>query len=87
MTGYGLFKVVDKAKVKEVDSIMDHFLTAESAQSVVKLKAFSKFADTAAALNAAAAICEGTLDENLKNFLQESVVAKVRTAQHHSSST
>ncbi len=42
----------------------------------VKLKHFSKFADTAAALNAASAICEGTLDANLKTFLQESVVAK-----------
>lgn len=106
--GYGLFKVVDKAKVKDVDNLMDAFATPEAAATVyvcpsrslalpcvgacaiacltrvsacsvrsVKLKHFSKFADTAAALNAASAICEGTLDANLKTFLQESVVAKV----------
>lgn len=74
--GYALFKVLDKAKVKEADGIMDAFATPESAASVVKLKAFSKFADSVAALNANAAICEGTLDENLAKFLKESVVAK-----------
>ena len=35
----------------------------------VKLKAFSKFEDTTAALSAATAICDGKLDRGLKAFL------------------
>jgi nucleolar protein 58 len=45
----------------------------------VKLKKFSKFEDTDAAVAAATAICDGKLDKNLKKFLKKSVDAeKVR---------
>ena len=42
----------------------------------VKLKAFSKFEDTTAALSAATAICDGKLDRGLKAFLTSSLGAK-----------
>jgi nucleolar protein 58 len=42
----------------------------------VKLKAFSKFEDTTAALSAATAICDGKLDKGLKSFLTSAIGAK-----------
>ena len=42
----------------------------------VKLRAFSKFEDTTAALSAATAICDGKLDKGLRHFLAESIGSK-----------
>ena len=39
----------------------------------VKLKAFSKFEDTTAALSAATAICDGKLDKGLRQFLSSAI--------------
>ena len=42
----------------------------------MKLKAFSKFEDTTAALSAATAICDGKLDRGLKAFLSSALGSK-----------
>ena len=42
----------------------------------VKLKAFSKFEDTTAALSAATAICDGKLDRGLRTFLSDAIGSK-----------
>ena len=42
----------------------------------VKLKAFSKFEDTTAALSAATAICDGKLDKGLRTFLSDAIGSK-----------
>lgn len=57
------------------------FASPDSASSVVKLKSFHKFKDTAKALAAAAAICEGSLDKGLKKFLSKSIVDKKLSAK------
>lgn len=44
--GYALFKVTDEAKLASPDELHKHFESADSAARIVKLKAFSKFADT-----------------------------------------
>ena len=43
----------------------------------MKLKAFSKFEDTTAALSAATAICDGKLDRGLRTFLTSALGSKV----------
>ena len=75
-SGYALFKLANKGVLKVEESIADHFSTPEAAAQAVKLKAFSKFEDTTAALSAAASICDGKLDKSLKKFLKSAVVAK-----------
>jgi nucleolar protein 58 len=74
--GYALFKVMDKAKLENVDDSHKFFETPEAAQTVVKLNHFAKFADTTASLNAAVAQCDSMLDPQLKQFLQDNVVTK-----------
>lgn len=44
--GYALFKVKDEAKIANADDLQKSFADAEGAAKVVKLMAFSKFADT-----------------------------------------
>lgn len=72
--GYALFKVLDKAKLAKAEDVYKYFDTVEHAQEVVKLKAFSKFDDTTAALAAATSICDGKLDKSLKAFLKEAIL-------------
>eukprot|EP00744_Colponema_vietnamica_P001530 GILI01002524.1.p1 GENE.GILI01002524.1~~GILI01002524.1.p1 ORF type:complete len:460 (+),score=176.04 GILI01002524.1:94-1380(+) len=74
--GYALFKVLDEGKLKDVDSIWEEFQTPEKANKVVKLKAFSKFEDTADAVKAAAAVLEGKLAKSLQKFLKKNIVSK-----------
>jgi len=74
--GYALFNVLDKSKLQDIDKLYKCFETSEAAQAIVKLKAFSKFEDTTAALTAAAAICEETLADSLKTFLQENIISQ-----------
>lgn len=72
--GYALFKVLDKTKLAKAEDVYKHFGSSEAAQSVVKLKAFSKFEDTTSALAAATSICDGKLDKGLKSFLKEAIL-------------
>jgi len=75
--GYALFKLLDKTKLEKVDDIYKSFQNAEDANKIVKLKAFSKFADTSKALAAATSICDGKLDKGLKKFLKTTFVDKL----------
>lgn len=71
--GYALFKVTDKAALATPESVLRHFASPDAAAKAVKLKAFSKFEDTASALAAATSICDGKLDKGLRSFLKEAV--------------
>jgi nucleolar protein 58 len=68
--GYALFKVSKSLLKTDPTEIYKSFQDGDTASSLVKLKAFSKFDDTTKALSAAAAICDGTLDKGLKKFLK-----------------
>ncbi|KAM6945541.1 nucleolar protein 58 [Aplochiton taeniatus] len=73
--GYAIFKVLDEAKLQEVDSLWKEFETPEKANKIVKLKHFEKFVDTTEALAAATAMTEGKIGKSLKKILKK-VVAK-----------
>eukprot|EP00195_Chlamydomonas_chlamydogama_P017712 CAMPEP_0202889986 /NCGR_PEP_ID=MMETSP1392-20130828/514_1 /ASSEMBLY_ACC=CAM_ASM_000868 /TAXON_ID=225041 /ORGANISM="Chlamydomonas chlamydogama, Strain SAG 11-48b" /LENGTH=512 /DNA_ID=CAMNT_0049573453 /DNA_START=175 /DNA_END=1713 /DNA_ORIENTATION=+ len=72
--GYALFKVLKEDKLKQVDDLFNDFTSLESAQKVVKLKAFSKFENTAEALAAATALVDSKLGKGLKKFLKKHAV-------------
>jgi len=69
--GYALFKLLDEGKLASADSLWEEFQTPERAAKVVKLKAFSKFQDTATAVAAATALQNSTLDKSLSKFLKK----------------
>ena len=69
--GFALFKVLDEGKLKDVDNIWQYFNDLESAQKVLKLKHFYKFANTTEALDSAMAIDESKVSSVLKGFLKE----------------
>lgn len=52
--GFALFKVLDQTKLSDIPSLWQEFETPQKASKVVKLKAFTKFDNTADALAAAA---------------------------------
>ena len=68
--------MLDDSKLKQVDSIYEAFSSADKANKIVKLKAFSKFKDTHDALEATAALVESKLSKGLKKFLQKNIVEK-----------
>lgn len=74
--GYALFKVLDDGSLKDPDNLYKHFESGEKANKLLKLKAFSKFDDTAEALVAATAVVDGKLGKGLKKFLKKSIVSK-----------
>ncbi|KAI9357915.1 hypothetical protein DFJ73DRAFT_611760, partial [Zopfochytrium polystomum] len=67
--GYALFRMADESKLADADDIHRHFATPDAANKTVKLKAFSKFENTADALAAVTALVEGKLSKGLKSFL------------------
>ena len=44
--GFALFKVTKDKKLEKIDKLHESFVDADSANGVVKLKAFAKFKDT-----------------------------------------
>lgn len=52
--GFALFKVLDQSKLSDLPSLWQEFESPAKASKVVKLKAFTKFDNTADALAAAA---------------------------------
>ncbi|EFJ29217.1 hypothetical protein SELMODRAFT_146841 [Selaginella moellendorffii] len=68
--GFALFKLLDEAKLNQVDDIWKEFETPAAARQIVKLKSFHKFENTAEALGAATAIVESKLSKGLKKFLK-----------------
>ncbi|KAL4427848.1 hypothetical protein ABPG75_001937 [Micractinium tetrahymenae] len=71
--GFCLFKVLDEGKLKQAETqdVWSDFETPEKASKVVKLKAFSKFENTAEALQAAASLVDSKLSKGLKKFLKK----------------
>ncbi|XP_030467028.1 probable nucleolar protein 5-1 [Syzygium oleosum] len=68
--GFALFKVLDEGKLSKVEDLWKDFSSAESARKVVKLKAFSKFENTAEALSAATCLIESKPYKGLRKFLR-----------------
>lgn len=71
--GYALFSVRDESKLENLDDLSRDFEDPKSAKKILKLKAFSKFENTAEALEAATSIIEGNLGKDLKKFLKKNV--------------
>lgn len=73
--GYALFNLKNNKLLKaDAESIYDNFKTAQDAQRQVTLSAFSKFADTKAAMEACTELTEGTVGKSLKKFLKKNIV-------------
>lgn len=73
--GYALFSVKNnKLLKKEPDEIYQSFKDAADAKKQVSLTAFSKFADTKAAMEAATELTEGACGKSLKKFLKKNMV-------------
>lgn len=68
--GFALFKVLDEGKLDKVEDLWKEFETGESARKVVKLKAFSKFENTAEALGAATLLVDSKPSKSLRKFLK-----------------
>lgn len=68
--GFALFKVLDEGKLSQVEDLWKEFQTTESARKVVKLKAFSKFENTAEALTAATMLVDSKPSKGLRTFLR-----------------
>lgn len=71
--GYALFSVRDESKLENLDDLSRDMEDPKSAKKILKLKAFSKFENTAEALEAATSIIEGNLGKDLKKFLKKNV--------------
>ncbi|GAB4813880.1 hypothetical protein N2152v2_000926 [Parachlorella kessleri] len=69
--GFALFKVLKEGKLKDAEDLFQDFESLESAQKVVKLKSFTKFENTAEALQAAASLVDSKLSKGLKKFLKK----------------
>mmetsp|Transcript_10474 Transcript_10474/g.31543 ORF Transcript_10474/g.31543 Transcript_10474/m.31543 type:complete len:552 (-) Transcript_10474:219-1874(-) len=76
--GFALFKVLQEGKVTaaEPEDFCKDFESLESAQKVVKLKAFQKFENTTEALAAATSIGDSKLSKGLKKFLKKNTNEK-----------
>lgn len=73
--GYALFNLKNNKLLKaDSESIYDNFKTAQDAQRQVTLSAFSKFADTKAAMEACTELTEGTVGKSLKKFLKKNIL-------------
>jgi nucleolar protein 58 len=67
--GHALFKVLDDAAVRDAGS--GDFESQSVIKNLVRLKAFSRFADTTAALASATALVEGKPSKELRRFLKK----------------
>jgi nucleolar protein 58 len=63
--GFSLFKVVKDKKLKELDTLHESFVDADSANKVVKLKAFIKFKDTKDAMKSIEKLMNGKISKSL----------------------
>ncbi|KAL5710892.1 Ribosomal RNA processing protein 1 A [Ranunculus cassubicifolius] len=68
--GFALFKVLDEGKLSKVEDIWKDFATSDLARKAVKIKAFSKFENTAEALSAATLLSESKPTKGLRKFLR-----------------
>ncbi|XP_077218465.1 putative nucleolar protein 5-2 [Tasmannia lanceolata] len=68
--GFALFKVLDEGKLSKVEDLWKEFATSDSARKMVKLKAFTKFDNTAEALSAATLLIDSKPSKGLRKFLR-----------------
>ncbi|KAK1287154.1 putative nucleolar protein 5-2 [Acorus calamus] len=68
--GFALFKVLDEGKLSKVEDLWKDFSSPDSARQVVKLKAFSKFENTADALSTASQLIDSKPSKGLRKFLR-----------------
>jgi len=76
--GHALFSVLDASKLKKPKDLAACFESIDSTRKLVKLKAFSKFGDTAEAVQSATAIVEGKLSGGMKKFLKKHVLSEAQ---------
>lgn len=74
--GFALFKVIKDKKVEKVESLHKEFNDPESANQIVKLKAFKKFKDTKEALKSIEKLMAGKVSKGLQKFLDKNIVQK-----------
>ena len=74
--GFALFKVVKDKYLKELDSLHENFVDADTAGKVVKLKAFVKFKDTKDAMKSIEKLMNGKMSKSLQKFLDKNIVQK-----------
>jgi nucleolar protein 58 len=73
--GYALFSLKNQKLLKaDADTVLQSFQSFADASKQVSLQAFSKFADTKAAMEAATELTEGTVGKSLKKFLKKNIV-------------
>ena len=72
--GFALFKVVKGKKLEKLDKLHECFVDAETANSVVKLKAFAKFKDTKDAMKSIEKLMKGKVSKGLNKFLSKVVL-------------
>ncbi|KAG6433905.1 hypothetical protein SASPL_105524 [Salvia splendens] len=68
--GFALFKVLDEGKLSKVEDLGKEFASPDSARQIVKLKAFSKFENTAEALAATTQLIDSKPSKDLRKFLR-----------------
>ncbi|KAL1545683.1 Ribosomal RNA processing protein 1 A [Salvia divinorum] len=68
--GFALFKVLDEGKLSKVEDLAKEFASPDSARQIVKLKAFSKFENTAEALSATTQLIDSKPSKDLRKFLR-----------------
>ncbi|XP_041997728.1 probable nucleolar protein 5-2 [Salvia splendens] len=68
--GFALFKVLDEGKLSKVEDLGKEFASPDSARQIVKLKAFSKFENTAEALSATTQLIDSKPSKDLRKFLR-----------------
>lgn len=71
--GYALFKLLKDGKLSQVEELYKEFESPASARKLVKLEAFTKFENTAKALESSASLLEGKMAKDLKKFLKKRV--------------
>ncbi|XP_059139251.1 nucleolar protein 58-like [Physella acuta] len=72
--GYALFKLLDEAKLQNIDNLFKDFETPDKASKVLKLKHFQKFENINEAVAANLTVENEKVSRNLKNILKKHVL-------------
>ncbi|GFO37661.1 nucleolar protein 58-like [Plakobranchus ocellatus] len=72
--GYALFKLLDEAKLQDIDNIFKDFETPEKASKVLKLKHFEKFEDINEAVAANLIVEKDKVSKNLKRIIKKHIL-------------
>lgn len=72
--GYALFKLLDEAKLKDIDNLFKDFESPEKASKVLKLKHFEKFEDINEAVAGNLTVEKGKVSKNLKRVIKKHIL-------------